>query len=257
MALTTLGWLGLQNLWLLGTLAAQRRGARALVLQAAARGLLLLGLPLLLHVLLLRLHFAHLPRSGNGDAYMSPEFQATLEGSRYAESVPFEGRPSFWAQARIRRACGVRAACVRACVRRACVRHACGTRAVCIMHAAATAAPPPPVRSCSSMRSHSSGTIATWPFSSLAARTPSTRPGATRVAPQAAGPRLPTRPQTQNQTQPRTQTQPLAQSQTEPGPGPRLRSRPGPRHGHRPQPEPEPQPGTRGRWRRGASTLTW
>ena len=81
MALTTLGWLGLQNLWLLGTLAAQRRGARAVVLQAAARGLLLLGLPLLLHVLLLRLHFAHLPRSGNGDAYMSPEFQATLEGS--------------------------------------------------------------------------------------------------------------------------------------------------------------------------------
>ena len=136
MALTTLGWLGLQNLWLLGTLAAQRRGARALVLQAAARGLLLLGLPLLLHVLLLRLHFAHLPRSGNGDAYMSPEFQATLEGSRYAESVPFEGRPSFWAQARIRRACGVRAACVRACVRAACVRaarvrHACGMHHAC------------------------------------------------------------------------------------------------------------------------------
>ena len=201
MALTTLGWLGLQNLWLLGTLAAQRRGARALVLQAAARGLLLLGLPLLLHVLLLRLHFAHLPRSGNGDGYMSPEFQATLEGSRYAESVPFEGRPSFWAQARIRRACRVRAARV---------RHACGTRAVRIMHAAATAAPPPPVRSWSSTRRHSSGTIATWPFSSLAARTPSTRPGATRLAPQAAGRRLPTRPQTQNQTQLRTQTQPLA-----------------------------------------------
>ena len=112
MALTTLGWLGLQNLWLLGKLAAQRRGMRAVVLQAAARGMLLLGLPLLLHVLLLRLHLAHLPRSGNGDAYMSPQFQATLEGSRYAEAVPPEQRPAFWAQACMRRACGVHAACM-------------------------------------------------------------------------------------------------------------------------------------------------
>ena len=99
MALTTLGWLGLQNLWLLGALAAQRRGARALLLQAAARGLLLLGLPLLLHVLLLRLHFSMLPRSGNGDSYMSPEFQATLEGSKYAALVAEARRPSFWGQA--------------------------------------------------------------------------------------------------------------------------------------------------------------
>ena len=49
-------------------------------------------------MLLLRLHLAHLPRSGNGDAYMSPEFQATLLGSRHAEAVPPDARPSFWAQ---------------------------------------------------------------------------------------------------------------------------------------------------------------
>lgn len=94
MALTTLGWLGLQNLWLLGLLAAQRRGARALFLQAAARGLVLLGLPLLLHVLLLRLHLRMLPRTGNGDAYMSPEFQALPTSARsHTPAVPRYPRP--------------------------------------------------------------------------------------------------------------------------------------------------------------------
>lgn len=95
MALTTLGWLGLQNLWLLCAHVAQHGGLRAAGLHAAARSLLLLGIPGLLHVLLLRLHLAHLPRSGNGDSYMSVEFQASLAGSRYARLVLAEMRPSF------------------------------------------------------------------------------------------------------------------------------------------------------------------
>ena len=252
MALTTLGWLGLQNLWLLGTLAAQRRGARALVLQAAARGLLLLGLPLLLHVLLLRLHFAHLPRSGNGDGYMSPEFQATLEGSRYAESVPFEGRPSFWAQARIRRACRVRAARV---------RHACGTHHACGSYRH-------PSSSCAQLVEHAQaqfwynrnmavlfprGSHAfdtawcdTLGASSRGASAPNPAPD---PEPNPAPDPDPTSRLEPDRTWTRTQAQVQARSQAQ------VQARA--QAWHRPQPEPEPQPGTRGRWRRGASTLTW
>lgn len=96
MALTTLGWLGLQNLWVLIAHVAQHRGLRAAGLQAAVRIVLLLGIPGLWHVSLLWLHLAHLPRSGNGDSYMSVEFQASLDGSRYAQFMPAETRPSFW-----------------------------------------------------------------------------------------------------------------------------------------------------------------
>ena len=169
MALTTLGWLGLQNLWLLGVLAAQRRGARALFLQAAARGLVLLGLPLLLHVLLLRLHLRMLPRTGNGDAYMSPEFQA-LPPPPDRTPLPCPATPAR-ATAVARRSSprsGLRLP--RTAARRP--SRAASTPPSCPRRRA-----PPSGRGSSSTRSRSSGTTATWRCSSRAARTPSTRRG--------------------------------------------------------------------------------
>jgi dolichyl-phosphate-mannose-protein mannosyltransferase len=47
-------------------------------------------LPLLLYTSVFAVHFALLPRSGQGDAFMSPSFQATLEGNRYADDESVE-----------------------------------------------------------------------------------------------------------------------------------------------------------------------
>ena len=95
MALTTLGWLGLQNLVTLGEMIARGNTTRAILGQAIIRGLLLLGIPLLLHLVLLKVHLAHVPNSGNGDGYLSERFQATLVGNRHANSVPTAVRPAF------------------------------------------------------------------------------------------------------------------------------------------------------------------
>ena len=56
MALTTLAWLGLQNVHTLGRCLAERRGAAATLREAAVRGSLLLGIPVAMHLGLLRLH---------------------------------------------------------------------------------------------------------------------------------------------------------------------------------------------------------
>ena len=83
MALTTLAWLGLQNLAFLAHHWVRWRDLSSLVGQAALRGLLLLGLPLLLHLSLFALHLAYLPNTGNGDGYMSEAFQSTLIGNKH------------------------------------------------------------------------------------------------------------------------------------------------------------------------------
>ena len=95
MALTTLAWLGLQNLVTLGDTAAQGYGWRVLVGQSAMRGALLLGIPLALHLCFLATHFAHVPNTGNGDNYLSPHFQSTLLGNKHAASVAVASRPGF------------------------------------------------------------------------------------------------------------------------------------------------------------------
>ena len=101
MALTTLGWLGLQNLLVLASIAAARRPrrVRTLLAQATTRGILLLGAPVVLHLVLLRVHLAYLPRSGNGDNYLSRAFQATLDGNAHAARVAVDARPGFFATA--------------------------------------------------------------------------------------------------------------------------------------------------------------
>jgi dolichyl-phosphate-mannose--protein O-mannosyl transferase len=93
MALTTLGWLGLQNVHTLSHYVFQRRGSRTLLWQMVVRGGLLLGLPVALHLLLLSVHLAHLPRTGNGDGYMSPLFQSTLLGNPHQRAALAAGRP--------------------------------------------------------------------------------------------------------------------------------------------------------------------
>ena len=102
MALTTLAWLGLQNLLHLGNVAFVTRGfgrLRRLVWESLLRAVLLLGIPLLLHLLLLRLHLSYVPRSGNGDNYMSVAFQSSLVGNQHREATPAHLRPSFLALA--------------------------------------------------------------------------------------------------------------------------------------------------------------
>ena len=99
MALTTLGWLGLQNLVTLSEMIAGGNTARAILGQATMRGLLLLGIPILLHLLLLEVHLAHVPNTGNGDGYLSERFQATLVGNKHADSMPADARPAFLALA--------------------------------------------------------------------------------------------------------------------------------------------------------------
>jgi dolichyl-phosphate-mannose--protein O-mannosyl transferase len=98
MALTTLAWLGLQNLVTLGVMVSRGSGicSRALLGQAALRGLLLLGAPLLIHLGLLALHLSYLPNSGNGDNYMSEAFQSTLVGNKhYSGAGAPVARPHF------------------------------------------------------------------------------------------------------------------------------------------------------------------
>ena len=93
-ALTTLAWLGLQNVHALTHLAAAH-GVRTAVLSAGLRGVLLLGLPLAIHVALFALHLSYVPHSGNGDNYMSAAFQSTLVGSSHEVAFPVDSRPGL------------------------------------------------------------------------------------------------------------------------------------------------------------------
>ena len=102
MALTTLAWLGLQNLVVLADVAARSSGVvrmRALLREALLRGVLLLGLPLAIHLALLHVHLSYVPRTGNGDNYMSIPFQSTLIGNPHHTATNAEERPGFFALA--------------------------------------------------------------------------------------------------------------------------------------------------------------
>ena len=94
MALTTLAWLGLQNIMTLCEVAASGAGLGVLFAQAVRRGVLLLGIPVALHLSLLAVHLAYLPKTGNGDNYLSERFQSTLAGSKHEARFADEA-PSF------------------------------------------------------------------------------------------------------------------------------------------------------------------
>ncbi len=79
--LTGLAPLGLVGvLWMLDVWA-ERRDLRRQVGAVIGQGLMLLLVPIGLYAASFAVHFALLPESGPGDAFMSAEFQATLEGS--------------------------------------------------------------------------------------------------------------------------------------------------------------------------------
>ena len=73
---TALGVVGL--MWL-----ADLRHHRAKLREAFTRLAVLVTIPLSLYVGAFALHFALLTQSGNGDAFMTPNFQASLKGSPY------------------------------------------------------------------------------------------------------------------------------------------------------------------------------
>ncbi|KAL1526036.1 hypothetical protein AB1Y20_020857 [Prymnesium parvum] len=75
-ALPTLGWLGLQNAWVLVGMAAHRRGARRVALEAAARAACLVCVPLALHLCCFALHLRFTPNSGDGGVCRSPSTSA-------------------------------------------------------------------------------------------------------------------------------------------------------------------------------------
>lgn len=45
-----------------------------------ARATALISVPILVYMLMFQIHFHSLPNSGEGDGFMSPEFQQTLDG---------------------------------------------------------------------------------------------------------------------------------------------------------------------------------
>lgn len=59
------------------------------------QGLLLVAIPVIIYLGTFWLHFQLLTRSGPGDAFMTPKFQASLSGSNYYQTGV---RPSYWSQ---------------------------------------------------------------------------------------------------------------------------------------------------------------
>ncbi|KAJ3278129.1 hypothetical protein HK104_002629 [Borealophlyctis nickersoniae] len=92
--LFTVGAVGVAVLFDLWELLDYRRGLsmREFTRHFAARALCLIFLPLAIYVSFFYIHFAILTKSGSGDAFMSPAFQAELIGSALtvkAVSVPY------------------------------------------------------------------------------------------------------------------------------------------------------------------------
>ncbi len=79
--LTGLAPLGLVGVIWMVDLAEQRRGLRSRLLPVLGQGAMLALVPMAIYTASFAAHFALLPDTGPGDAYMSQEFQSTLEGN--------------------------------------------------------------------------------------------------------------------------------------------------------------------------------
>jgi dolichyl-phosphate-mannose-protein mannosyltransferase len=83
-------WTGVAFLSLIGIIAlinVLRTPERRKII---AHVLSLVLLPLVLYFLVFAVHFSLLTKTGNGDAFMSPEFQGTLEGNMHANNTSLE-----------------------------------------------------------------------------------------------------------------------------------------------------------------------
>jgi dolichyl-phosphate-mannose-protein mannosyltransferase len=86
-------WTGLTFLAIIGLLEAYelvRRWRRPDTARLLRIGLALGVLPLLIYASVFAVHFSLLPRSGQGDAFMTPAFQARLAGNRFADDPAVE-----------------------------------------------------------------------------------------------------------------------------------------------------------------------
>lgn len=81
----------LRQLWLL--LGNLKVTPRQYIRHFAARTLCLIVVPLTFYMLMFRIHFWILNESGDGDGFMSSEFQHTLQGHGMADT--FAGKPPF------------------------------------------------------------------------------------------------------------------------------------------------------------------
>jgi dolichyl-phosphate-mannose-protein mannosyltransferase len=86
--LFTIGWIGLLNvydLWfVLGDLSVP---LPRLFKQTLSRGLLLLGVPIILYLIFFAIHFEILSKVGDGAAFMSSAFRTTLEGNTIPNNI--------------------------------------------------------------------------------------------------------------------------------------------------------------------------
>ncbi len=92
---TGLGFLGLVwmvSLWDINQSLGGRKYPYGLVF---SRAINLIGIPFLIYTGLFWIHFALLPNSGPGDESMSPQFQKSLLGSKFADDDSLS-EPDFW-----------------------------------------------------------------------------------------------------------------------------------------------------------------
>ncbi|CAO3666880.1 unnamed protein product [Rhizopus stolonifer] len=82
--ITTIGTSTIKNLWEIW--GNTRVSKQVFTRHFGARAICLIVLPVLIYMTMFVVHFHSLPNSGEGDGFMTPEFQQTLDGHAYIQS---------------------------------------------------------------------------------------------------------------------------------------------------------------------------
>ncbi|KAG0783464.1 hypothetical protein G6F16_003015 [Rhizopus arrhizus] len=82
--IATIGTSTIKNLWEIW--GNTRISKYVFARHFGARALCLIVLPIMIYMMMFAIHFHSLPNSGEGDGFMSPEFQQTLDGHAYIQS---------------------------------------------------------------------------------------------------------------------------------------------------------------------------
>ncbi len=93
---TGLGIFGLVGLAAFADMIIGLPGGRRLLFRAAAYALFLLLVPGIIYFYFWVLHFELLPKSGPGDAFMTPEFRASLEGASHQADEELTNVEKVW-----------------------------------------------------------------------------------------------------------------------------------------------------------------